>query len=83
MPAQLVVGNFPPEATLEEVAQGLQDIGAPVLHIEAVNEGDPERRSFVLELDIEPHTLRIMVDRRHDRFYRDRKITVFMPSLMN
>jgi len=81
MSAKITIGNFPAGTTIDEVREELVKFGAPVIDIEAVEGGDPDKLSFTVEIDIDPHTAKLMADRRKDRFFKGRKLTLFAPTM--
>ena len=76
MSAKAVVGNLPAGTTADEVREDWASAGAPILAVEPVQGGNPDKLSFVVELDIDHETLKVMADRRRDRFFKGRKIDV-------
>jgi len=48
----------------------------PILGIEPVQGSDPDTLTFAVELDIAQTTAKRMADRRRDRFFKGRRITV-------
>ncbi len=83
MSAKMIVGNLPAGTGAEEIRQELSDIGAPVLHVDQVAEGDPDKLAFVVELDMDPRHARLMAERRHERFFKGRKLSVYVPGMMS
>ena len=82
MSTKVMVGNLPAGTTVDEVREELASTGAPILAVEAVKEGNPDKLTFVVELDIDRETAKVMADRRRDRFFKGRKIDVYVPSVM-
>lgn len=82
MSAKILVGNLPAGTTADEVRDELDTMGAPILGIELSEGGDPDNLTFVVELQIDPATARIIADRRRDRMFKGRRITVYAPRLM-
>lgn len=78
-----MVGNLPAGTTVDEVEAEFAAGGAPILGIEQVQEGNPDKLTFVVELDVDAATARIIADRRHDRFFKGRRITVYVPTMMS
>lgn len=81
MSAKVTMGNFPAGTTIEEVRQELEEFGAPVIDVQAVEGGDPDKLAFTIEIDIEPHIAKLMVDRRKDRYFKGRKLEIFAPTM--
>jgi len=83
MSAKVLIGNLPAGTTADEVQADLDLMGAPILHVEPVAGGDPDKLSFVVELDVDAETARVMADRRKERVFKGRKITLYVPKLMH
>lgn len=81
MTAKLSIGNLPAGTRLEEVQHELEEFGAPVVSVEPIEGGDPDDLAFLVTLDMEPHTLQLMLERRRDRYFKGRKIRMFMATL--
>ena len=54
----------------------------PFLTAELVKEGNPDQLTFVVELDIDQKTAKIMADRRRSEFFRGRRIEIYVPTVM-
>lgn len=81
MTAKLSIGNLPAGTRVEEVEHELHEFGAPVVSVEPIEGGDPDDLAFLVTLDMEPHTLQLMLERRRDRYFKGRKIRMFMATL--
>ena len=82
MSTKVLIGNLPAGTTIEEVQAEFASLGAPILHVEQVEGGDPDKLSFVVEFDVDAETAGIMADRRRDRSFKGRKLTVYVPKMM-
>ena len=82
MPSQILVSNLPPGTTVEEVEEMFQKWGAEV-QVEIQTEGDPDRPTALVTLDVDQKTARIMVDRSKDYFYKGRTLSFYAPLLMD
>ncbi|MCP3867068.1 MAG: RNA-binding protein [Gammaproteobacteria bacterium] len=80
MPSKILVSNLPPGTTAEEIVEMFKKWGADV----AVDiEGESERLTAVVNLDVDAKTARIMVDRAKDLFYKGRTLSFYAPLMMN
>lgn len=79
MSAKLSIGNLPAGTCAEEVEHELHEFGAPVLSVEPIEGLDPDNLAFLVTLDMDPHTLHLMLERRRERYFKGRKIRMFMP----
>ena len=82
MSTKILVGNLPAGTTVDEVREEWSSLGAPIISLEQVEEGNPDSLTFVVELDIDAKTAKVMADRRRDRFFKGRKIKVYAPLMM-
>ena len=82
MSTKVLMSNLPAETTVEEVSEDWAASGAPILSVEQVKEGSPDKLTFVIELDIDQKTAKIMADRRRDEFFKGRRIEIYVPGLM-
>lgn len=82
MTSKVLFSNYPGGTTVEDLQAELETFGVPVLHIEKVDKGDPERLTFVVKLDVDHHTAQMMAERSRARYYKDRRIDVYVPTLM-
>ncbi len=80
--AKVLVSNLPADTTVDEVREDWASFGAPILAVELVKEGNPDQLTFVVEVDIDHSTAKVMADRRRDRFFKGRKIEVYVPTVM-
>ena len=83
MSTKVLVGNLPAGTTADEVREEWASSGAPILSVEAVEEGNPDGLTFVVELDIDHKTAKVMAERRRDRFFKGRRISVYVPTMMS
>ncbi|MGF1612845.1 MAG: hypothetical protein ACFCVA_02760 [Gammaproteobacteria bacterium] len=81
MSTKVLIGNLPAGTTLEEMRELLIGRGWPLLKLDQVEEGDPQRLTFVAQVDIDPQTAKIMVDQSRDHYVKGRKITVYVPTM--
>lgn len=82
MSTKVLMSNLPAGTTEEEVREDWASTGAPILAVESVKEGNPDQLTFVVELDIDHKTAKIMADRRRNEFFKGRRIEIYVPSLM-
>lgn len=82
MSTKVLIGNLPAETTADEVKAEFETSGAPILSIAPVEGGDPDNLTFVVEFDVDAETAGIMADRRKDRFFKNRKLTLYVPNMM-
>ena len=83
MSTKVLVGNLPAGTTADEVRAEFESGGAPILHVGPVEGGDPDKLTFVVELDVDAETAGVMAERRKDRFFKERKITIYVPRMMS
>jgi VCBS repeat-containing protein len=55
---------------------------APILDVSQAEGGDPDRLTFVVELDMDQTTAKLMVDRSGDWMYKARNATFYVSRLM-
>jgi len=82
MSVKVLFGNLPEGTTVDEVRQELESRGAPILSVEPVEGGNPDKMTFVVEVDVDHETAMVMADRRKDRFFKGRKVTLYVPAMM-
>ena len=82
MSTKILVGNLPAGTSAEDVRHDWASVGAPPLAVDQVEGGNPDKLTFVVELDIDHKTAMIMAVRRRDRFFKGRRITIYVPALM-
>jgi hypothetical protein len=83
MGAKILVGNLPAGTTAEEVREEITAFGAPVLHVTQSEGRDADSLTFVVELDIDPKTARLMVELRRDVHFKGRKLSMYVPTMMS
>lgn len=83
MSANVLAENLPAGTTADEVREQFASWGAPILDVTQVEGGDPDRLTFVVKLDIDSNTARLMVDRGGDWMFKGRKVTFYAPLLMD
>ena len=79
MSTKVFIGNLPAGTTGEEVRELLNERGWPLLGLEQVAEGNPDRITFAVEVDIDSKTAKLMADRARDHFFKGRKISLNVP----
>ncbi|MFZ0257904.1 MAG: hypothetical protein WAN46_20205 [Gammaproteobacteria bacterium] len=82
MSTKVLIGNLAAGTTLEELREVLVQRGWPLLKLERVEEGDLERLTFVAEVDIDPQTAKIMADQSGSHYFKGRKVTFYVSSMM-
>jgi hypothetical protein len=80
MSTKVFVDNFPADTTVDEVRAEWEKLGAPILGVEPVEGGNPDKLAFAVELDIDSGTAKVMADRRRDWFFKGRRIGVFVAT---
>lgn len=80
MSQRILIGNLPPDVTVEEIEQVARDGGAEAHRVRLNREGDAEKVAAVLEL---PNLDRAAADRIAGRIngvrYRERTLTAYVP----
>ena len=70
MSTSVYIDNFPAGTTVEDVRAEWERWEAPILSVDPVEGGDADKLAFIVKLDIDADTARIMADRRRDRVCR-------------
>jgi len=83
MSAKILAENLPAGTTEDEVREQFASWGAPILDVTQVEGGDPDRLTFIVKLDIDMNTARLMVDRSGDWMFKGRKVTFYAPLVMD
>jgi len=83
MSTKILIGNLPAGTSVEEVKATLVERGWPLLQLERVEEGSPDRVAFTAEVDIDHKTAKMMADRAHDHYFKGRKVTIHVPMQGN
>lgn len=83
MSTKILIGNLPAGTTVEEIREEFAASGAPILDIMQSEGGDADNLTFVVELDLDPSTARIMVDQRCDSYFKGRKLSIYVPNMMS
>jgi len=78
MSAKLMLGNLPADITEEDIRTRFCCLGAGS-RISLLDNGNPNRRSAIVEVDAERHTLQLIADHNSDIWWRDRHISVYVP----
>ncbi len=82
MSTKVLIGNLAPDTTREEVREVLLKRGWPLLKLERVEEGDLQRLTFVAEVDVDPQTAKLMADQSGSHYFKGRKVTFYVASMM-
>ncbi len=83
MSAKVLAENLPAGTTADEVREQFASWGAPIIDVTQAEGGDPDRLTFVVKLDMDPNTAKLMVDRSGDWMFKDRKVTFYVPRIMD
>ena len=83
MSAKVLTGNLPAGTTADEIREQFSSWGAPILDVTQAEGGDPDRLTFVVELDMDRNTAELMVDRSGDWLFKGRKVNFYVPQLMD
>lgn len=83
MSQRILIGNLPPDVTVEEIEQVARAGGAEAPRVRLNREGDAEKVAAVLEL---PNLDRAAADRIARRInglrYRERTLTAYVPLFL-
>ena len=79
MSTKIFIGNLPAGTTVEEVRKTLVERGWPLLGLERVEEGSPDRMAFAAEVDIDPKTAKLMANSSRDHYFKGRKVRIYVP----
>ena len=74
MSAKVLVENLPVGTTADEIREQFASWGAPILDVTQSEGGDPDRLTFVVKLDMDPNTARLMADRAGDWLFKGRRV---------
>ena len=80
MSTSVYIDNFPAGTTIEDVRAEWERWEAPILSVDPVEGGDADKLAFIVKLDIDADTARIMADRRRDWFFKGRRIGLFVAT---
>jgi len=80
MTQKIIIGNLPPDVTVDELARLLVQAGADDPEITLNNEGNLEKFTAVLALgDLDRPAADKIVDRIRGRLFRGRTLTAYVP----
>ena len=80
MTQKIIIGNLPPDVTVDELARLLVQAGADDPEITLNNEGNLEQVTAVLALgDLDRPAADKIVDRIRGRLFRGRTLTAYVP----
>lgn len=79
MSTKLLVGNLPPGTTGEEVMELFADAGASVEVLKIADEGNPERVTATVVLDVSRTTAEVMADRAKSVLFKGRELEFYVP----
>jgi RNA recognition motif-containing protein len=83
MSQRIVVGNLPPDTTVEELAEVLANAGAEQVAITLNNEGDKSKVAAVIAFeDIDRATADRIAARINGMRYRERTLSAYVPLFM-
>jgi hypothetical protein len=82
MSTNVSMSNLPAGTTEDEVREEWASSGAPILTVKQVKQGSPDRLTFVVELDVDQKTAKVMAERRRDWFFKGRRIDIYVPTMM-
>jgi hypothetical protein len=79
MSQKIMIGNLPPGVTVEELAGILTDAGAENPKITLNDEGNADKVTAILTLDLDRAAADKIVDRVRGRLFRGRTLTAYVP----
>jgi hypothetical protein len=79
MSQTIMIGNLPPDVTVEELAGILTDAGAENPDVTLNNEGNSDKVTAILGLDLDRPAADKIVDALRGRFFRGRTLTAYVP----
>lgn len=83
MAQRILIGNLPPDVTVEEIEQVASEAGATAPTVKLNREGNSNKVTAVLEL---PNIERVAADKLaasiNGRSYRDRTLSAYVPLFM-
>ena len=81
MSTKILIGNLPPETTEDEVTAVMTERGWPMIRILSTQTDHPERCGFMVEVDMPREGVAELLRRRGDIYYKERKLTVYVPIM--
>ena len=81
MSTKILIGNLPPDTTEDEVTAVMSERGWPMVRILSTQADHPERRGFMVEVDMPRASVTEMLRRRGDIYFKERKLTVYVPIM--
>jgi RNA recognition motif-containing protein len=79
MTTNLIISNLPSDITEEELREFFGRRGNQVEDIELDREGNPDKVTAVVKINVDNATAQIMADRAKSRSWGGRKITIHVP----
>jgi RNA recognition motif-containing protein len=79
MPSKVLVGNLPPGTTEEEVIAFFAAAGADVEVLKIADEGNPDRVTATVVLNVPQTTAQLMADRAKRTLFKDRELEFYVP----
>lgn len=81
MSTKVLVGNLPPGTTEEEVKAFFADERAKVEVLKIADEGNPDRVTATVVLDVSQTTAQVMADRAKSVLFKGRELEFYVPRL--
>ena len=79
MSSKVLVGNLPPGTTKEEIKTLFADAGADVDVLDITDEGNPDRLTATVVIDVAHSTAQAMADRAKPVHFKGRELRFYVP----
>ena len=79
---KILIGNLPPDTTEDEVTAVMSEKGWPMLKVLSTKSNHLDRCGFMVEVDMPREGVAEMLRRRGDIYFKERKLTVYVPVMM-
>ncbi|MCU7958943.1 MAG: RNA-binding protein [gamma proteobacterium symbiont of Bathyaustriella thionipta] len=80
MSLTVLIANLPPGTTEQEVRELLEN-SSIIQAVEIKDDGDPERLTAAVEMDLDRTTAKIMKEKGRGMRFKDRALEVYVPTL--
>jgi len=80
MSLTILIANLPPETSEEEVRELLEN-SSMILAVEIKDDGNPDRLTAAVEMDLNRTTAKIMKEKGRGMRFKDRALEVYVPTL--
>ncbi len=78
MATKLLIGNLPPDVTDAEIIELFADAGVKVVVLNLAGESDSI--TATVNLNVDQRTAQVMVDRAKNTYFKERKLSYYIPG---